>query len=144
MYWWMKSAVEIHAKAVKTYIYYHKMQGKMRQTEEQKQAYEKLQTNKELIEFHKNSSKGFSLEQAKEAESILDSFFEKADSILQDREWLVGDQFTLADIAWVPLHFTLIGANYNFERFPAVQAWADRLREKECFKRGILEWCAAF
>ena len=144
MYWWMKSAVEIHVKAVKTYIYYHKMQGKMRQTEEQKEAYEKLQTNKELIDFHKNSSKGFSLDQAKEAEGILDGFFEKADTILRDRQWLVGHQFTLADIAWVPLHFTLVGTGYDFERFPAVQAWADTLRDRASFKKGVLEWCPEF
>ena len=34
MYWWMKSAVDIHVKGVKIFIYYHKMQGKMRQSED--------------------------------------------------------------------------------------------------------------
>ena len=144
MYWWMKSAVDIHVKAVKTFIYYHKMQGRMQQSAEQKQAYEKLQTNKELVEFHKKSSEGFSKEEAIQAEETLDRLFEKANAILENRDWLAGDQFTLADITWVPLHFTLSGAGYDFEKFPAVQAWANRLRERDSFKNGILEWCPVF
>lgn len=145
MYWWMKSAVEIHVKAVKTFVYFHKMQGKMKQSEEQKQSYEKLQTNKELIAFHEHSSgDGFSAEEAKAAEQILDGFFTEADSILQDHQWLVGDRFSLADITWVPLHFTLIGAGYDFSRYPAVQAWADQLRERPSFQKGVLEWCPVF
>ena len=145
MYWWMKSAVEIHVKAVKTYIYFHKMQGKMKQSEEQKQNYERLQTNQELIEFHKNSSgDGFSAEDAKAAELILDGFFAEADAILENNEWLVGDQFSLADITWGPLHFTLVGAGYDFERFPAVQSWVNRLQERISFKKGVLEWCPVF
>ena len=145
MYWWMKSAIQIHVTGIKTYIYYHKMQGKMRQSEEQKQAYEKLQTNEELIAFHKRSSgDGFSAEEAKTAEDNIDRFFEKAEEVLQHSDWLVGDQFTLADITWVPVHFTLAGTGYDFDRFPAVQGWANRLRERECFQKGILEWCPVF
>lgn len=145
MYWWLKSAIEIHVKGVKTFIYYHKMQGKMKQSEEQKKAYEKLQSNKELLEFHKHSSaEGFTAEEAKAAELILDRFFEEADTILGNQDWLVGNQFTLADITWIPLHFTLSGVGYNFDQFPAVQAWANRLHERESFKKGILEWCPVF
>ena len=144
MYWWIRSAVEIHVKAVKTYIYYHKMQGKMKQSEEQLQNYESLQTNQELIEFHQKTKKGFAVDDAHQAEKILDSFFEKADVILTNRDWLVGDQFTLADIAWGPLHFTLFGTGYDFSQFPAVENWANRLRERDSFKKGILDWCASF
>ncbi|MEH6713009.1 MAG: glutathione S-transferase family protein [Paraglaciecola polaris] len=144
MYWWMKSAGAIHVKAVKTYIYYHKMQGKMKQSDQQRQAYEKLQTNKELVEFHNASSKGFSVADAKEAEQTLDHFFEKANTRLTHQDWLVGEQFTLADITWVPLHFTLSGVGYNFAQFPAVQAWANKLHARESFAKAILQWCPIF
>ena len=145
MYWWMRSAVEIHVTGIKTFIYYNKMQGKMKQSEEQKEAYESLQTNKDLLDFHKHSSnEGFSAEEAKAAEKIIDRFFVEADNILEEHEWLVGDQFTLADITWVPLHFTLAGASYDFSRFPNVDAWADRLNGRECYQKGILDWCPVF
>ncbi|MGB5996756.1 MAG: glutathione S-transferase family protein [Marinomonas sp.] len=144
MYWWMKSAVNIHVSAVKTYIYFHRMQGKMKQSEELKQRYEALQKNQQLVAFHEMSSRGFSTEEAAMAKEVLDSFFQQADDILQHRDWLVGNQFTLADITWVPLHFTLVGSNYDFSRFPAVQAWAEKLQQRESFKKGVLQWCPVF
>lgn len=145
MYWWMKSAVDIHVKGIKTYIYFHKMQGKMKQSEAQRKAYEGLQSNEELLKFHKQSSGGgFTLEDAKRAEKVLDSFFEEAESMLGDNDWLAGDQFSLADITWIPLHFTLSGAGYDFSKFPGVQDWANRVEQKESFKAGVLKWCPAF
>jgi glutathione S-transferase len=145
MFWWMKSAVEIHVKAIKTFIYFHKMQGKMKQTEEQKKAYEALQTNQELLKFHKQSSSaGFSADDANKAEKILDGFFNEAESVLKDHLWLAGNQFTLADITWIPLNFTLSGAGYDFSKFPAVQEWAARVKERESFKKGVLKWCPNF
>lgn len=145
MYWWMKSAVEIHVKAVKTFIYFNKMQGRMKQTEQQKKAYESLQTNKELLAFHKRSSgSGFTQEDADAAAAILDEFFAEANRRLQTQEWLVGEQFTLADITWVPLHFTLSGAGYDFNRFPAVEAWVRRIHQRPSYQKGILEWCPTF
>lgn len=145
MYWWLESAVKIHVTAVKTYIYFHKMQGKMKQTTEQKKTYEDLQSNKELVSFHKKSSgTGFTAKEAKKAEAVLDGFFEEANARLVDHEWLVGDQFTLADITWIPLHFTMAGAGYDFSKFPAVEAWVNRIQQKDSFKKGVLEWCPTF
>lgn len=145
MYWWMKSAVEIHVTAIKTYIYFHKMQGKMKQTDEQKKAYEGLQTDLELKKFHQQSSAGgFTADDAKKAEQILDGFFSEAESILKNNQWLAGEQFTLADVTWIPLHFTLSGAGYDFSKYPAVQQWAERIKQKDSFKKGVLQWCPTF
>jgi glutathione S-transferase len=145
MFWWMKSAVDIHVKAIKTFIYFHKMQGRMKQTDEQKTTYEGLQTNQELLNFHKQSStSGFTAEDAKKAEQILDGFFKEADAILKKDKWLAGEQFSLADITWIPLHYTLSGAGYDFSKFPCVQEWAERIKQKESFKKGVLQWCPSF
>jgi len=70
--------------------------------------------------------------------------FDKAEAELSQHEWLVGDQFSLADISWVPLHFTLIGVDFPFERYPHVCAWAAAIRERRSFQEGILRWCAKF
>lgn len=145
MLWWMKSAGEIHVKAVKTYIYFHKMKGKMKQSDEQTKAYEDLQTNQELLDFHKKSSTvGITAEDANRAEKTLNEFFEKAENILNDNKWLTGNQFTLADITWIPLHFTLSGAGYDFKKFPNIQRWAERIQQRESFKKGIIQWCPKF
>lgn len=145
MYWWMKSAVQIHVSAIKTYIYFHKMQGKMKQTDEQKNAYEGLQTDLELRKFHEQSSSGgLTEEDAKKAEQIIDGFFSKAETTLKNAQWLAGEQFTLADITWIPLHFTLSGAGFDFSNYPAVNEWVERVRQRESFKKGILQWCPTF
>ena len=142
MYHWLKLATSIHVKAVKTHIYHKRIRGKMAQSPEQRAEYEKLQSNKELLEFHKKSTEGgFSDEEIEAAEKLLNDCFAEADSLLDGREWMVGDQFSLADIAWIPLEFTLkLLADFPFERYENIQAWADRISERPGFKKGVMEW----
>lgn len=146
MYTWMKLAVNNHLGAVKTYIYYHQVQGKMSQSEEQKEAYKKLQTNQELLDFHSksNSEEGFSQEEAQRAEAILVDCFTKAEKVLETQDWLVENKFSLADITWMPLYFTLVRADLSFDNFPAIEDWATRISEKESFKKGVLDWWPGF
>ena len=72
MYRWMKLAVNNHIGAVKTYIYFHQVQGKMSQSNEQKAAYRKLQTDTELLDFHSksNSEQGFTQQDVDRAVGI--------------------------------------------------------------------------
>ena len=146
MYGWMKLAVNNHIGAVKTYIYYNKIQKFMRQSEDEKKSYEKLQTNKNLSEFHKKNSSndGISEEDAEKAKGILTDCFNKAEAILQNKDWLVGDNYSLADITWIPLHFTLHRSGFSFEEYPAIEEWAKRISERESFKKGVLEWWPGF
>jgi len=142
LYHWLKLATSIHVKAVKTFIYDKRMRGKMAQSQDEQEAYARLQTNPELLEFHRKSTEGaFAQEDLDEAEQILRTCFAEADALLADSKWMVGDQFSLADIAWVPLHFTLKElAQFPFERFANIQAWADRIAERDSFKKGVLDW----
>ncbi|XPF95034.1 glutathione S-transferase family protein [Colwellia sp. RE-S-Sl-9] len=146
MKWWLSSAIEIHVKAIKTYIYYKKIRGKMQMSKEQEQKYKSLQTNTELLRFHdvSSSDNGFSDEEINQAESIIKDFFYKANEILKDQTWLAGESFSLADVAWVPLHFTLKGAGFSFNEFPEVEAWAEKIAVRESFKKGVLDWCPTF
>ena len=58
--------------------------------------------------------------------------------------WIMGDQYTLADISWIPLHFVLIGCGYPFDQYPNIQRWADAFRAKASFQEGVLKWCPDF
>lgn len=146
MYEWMKLAVNNHVGAVKTFIYFNKIQKFMRQTDQEKDKYSKLQANEQLLDFHsKNSSqKSISQEDAQRAEQILTDCFTKAEGILGTNDWLVENQYSLADITWMPLHFTLIRSNFSFDSYPAIQDWADRISERESFKKGVLDWWPGF
>ena len=142
MYDWLKLATNIHVKAIKTYQYNKVIRGNMAQTPEQRELYEKLQTNKALLEFHKKSSgDGFSDQDIAAAEATLKECFTRAEALLDGHEWMVGDQFSLADIAWIPSYFVLKEwGDYPFENFPKIEAWADRISQRASIKTAILDW----
>jgi len=143
---WLKLSTSIHVKGVKTTVYHNKMRGKLRMSDEKMAEYLKLQKNPELLEFHHKSAseEGFSDHDVAEARRILDESFGKIEKALEQHQWIVGDNFTLADIAWIPLHFTLIGANYQFDKFPRIMAWADAITPRPSFQKGIIKWCPKF
>jgi glutathione S-transferase len=145
MYEWLHRATGIHLEAVKPYIYAKRVGKRMAHSVEDDQNYKKLQTNTGLLEFHRKSTQeGFTDEDVLRAKSVLDECFAEMETNLQSRKWLVGDDFSLADIAWVPLVFTLEKmAGYLFVEYPGVSAWTERLSERNSYRHGILDWWPA-
>jgi len=145
MYDWLERSTLIHVKAVKTHIYEKAVRGKMAQSEEQEGAYRALQTNEELLEFHrKSSANAFTQEELDMARQILDECFRDADVALAENNWLAGDTFSLADISWMPLQFTLKRmAGYDFSPFPHVEAWTERISKRDSYQRAIVDWFPA-
>jgi glutathione S-transferase len=143
---WLKIATDHHLDTVKTYIYAKKMAGKLRKTDEEAAHYRSLQRDPELVEFHAKvaSDAGLSATEVADAEARLHGFFARAEETLARHRWLVGDRFSLADIAWAPLHFTLAGAGFPFHEYPRISAWADAVRERPSFQQGVLKWCPKF
>lgn len=142
MYYWLHLAPEIHVKAVKTFIYIKRMQGKMSKSKEESELYQKLQKDPELLEFHgKVSSGAFTDADLAKAEGILQGHFSAADKRLSKSKYLIGDQFTLADIAWSPLYFTLKEmTDLDLNDYNHLCRWAADLEERPSYKKAILEW----
>jgi glutathione S-transferase len=69
---------------------------------------------------------------------LLDDF-ERA---LADSDWLVGNEFSLADIAYAPYVLRLghLGFGDLIEARPHVAAWRDRLFLRPSFKAGVTDW----
>ena len=143
---WLRLAASIHVPAVKPYVYATKMQKKLQKTAEEQEKYDELQKNEELKKFHARHAGGSAFGEADiaRANEILEECFIKLEDALEDREWIMGDRFTLADISWIPTHFVLIGCGYPFGKYPNVSRWAAALRDRESFKDGILKWCPDF
>jgi glutathione S-transferase len=143
---WLRTATQIHVPAVKTLIYTRKIGKVLHKNEEEDAKYRSLQRDPELLEFHSLASTGIGLpkEQVMRAEATLLRLFDVAERELSQHEWLVGNRFSLADISWVPLHFTLAGVDFPFHRYPHVGAWADAIRKRPSFREGVLRWCAKF
>lgn len=139
---WLRRATSIHMTAVKTHIYAKRMRGQMSQTAEQQQQYEKLQKNESLLAFHrKSSSDGFTQAELDQAVAVLDACFQDMEQALTESTWLAGDTFSLADIAWIPLYFTLgVLAGYSFDNLPRVTAWAARIEGRASYDNAIVKW----
>ena len=72
-----------------------------------------------------------------EVEDLLDEFEER----LQDRDWLAGDEYTLADLVWTVTLARLdhigFGRSLGERRRPRVADWYRRLRERASWGVGI-------
>lgn len=143
---WLQLATSIHVPAVKPYVYATMIQKKVQKTAEEEKKYQELQSNKELKEFHSKHAggKAFGDDDVVRAKQTLEECFSKLDKTLEGRNWIMGEQFTLADISWIPLHFVLIGCGYPFEKYKNITRWANAFQEKKCYQEGIIKWCADF
>ena len=145
MYAWLHRATAIYMEAVKPFIYAKRIGKRMAHSTDEDETYQRLQKNAELLEFHRKSTQeGFSDEDTILAKDILDDCFLEMEQLLDGRAWLSGETFSLADIAWVPLQFTLEKlAGYSFDAYPNVSAWKKRVSERDSYKRGVLNWWPA-
>jgi glutathione S-transferase len=75
---------------------------------------------------------------------LYDRYLHKMDASLADRDWLVGDAFSIADVALAPYinRLDMLGMSDMWlgGRLPRVEAWFGRLRERPTFKSALLDW----
>lgn len=71
------------------------------------------------------------------AEAALEMAFSALSKPLAAQPFLVGDQFTIADIGYMPYleHFASTPVQQKLERFPHLVAWWGRLRERESWRK---------
>ena len=143
---WLRLATSIHVPAIKPYVYATLIQKKVQKTAEEELKYQELQTNNELKDFHAKHAGASSLgdEDLIHSKKILEECFVKLDDALKDRNWIMGEQFTLADISWIPVHFVLIGCGYPFEPYANITRWAREFEKRPSFQQGIKKWCEDF
>lgn len=143
---WLHLAAAIHVPACKPYVYAYKVGKQMKKTAEEQEKYDSLQKNEELKRFHSKhaGSNEFSTSDLDKAKAILGACFTKLEVTLEGRDWIMGDQFTLADISWIPLYFVLYGCGYPFEKYPNIQRWAASFEAKDSYREGVLKWCPDF
>ncbi len=143
---WLHLAAAIHVPACKPYVYAYKIAPKLKKTAAEQQKYDELQKNEELKNFHSKhaGNKEFSTSDLDKAKAILGACFAKLEMTLDGRKWIMGDQFTLADISWIPLYFVLLGCGYPFDKFPNITRWAAAFEGKKSYQEGVLKWCPDF
>lgn len=133
---WMDTATEAHVGVIKTYMYSLALGGtkKKKHMEE----YAKKQPDQELINFHQQTFKGFSQDRILQAERDVFVFFDKLEAELSQHRWLVGDEFSYADITWFVQYFMMKRVGLvNFAKYPNITRWAADLMSRPCFRNGV-------
>ncbi len=98
--------------------------------------------NENLKEFHRDYRAGnFDKAVIDEAVDFSRQAFNTLESLLGDgRSYMLGEKFTLADIAWMPnFHrFEILG--WSFERYPALKKWFERVSSRDSYQKGLKDW----
>ena len=75
---------------------------------------------------------------------LYDDYLGKMEAALQDSDWLVGDSFSLADVALTPyvnrLDMLSMSGLWEANR-PRVADWFARIKARPAFKPSFLDWC---
>lgn len=75
---------------------------------------------------------------------LYDNYLQKMERALGESEWLVGGQFSMADIAMAPYVNRLAALSmsgiWEAGRLPRVEAWFARLRARPTFAQAFLKW----
>ena len=132
---WMDTATQNHVAVVKTYMY--SILGASKKQEMMDEYIEKQQ-DQELIDFHKETLAGFEQAKVLEAERNLFAFYDDIEKELGRHQWLVGDEFSYADIAWFVTYFMnrRVGA-VDFHNYPHIRAWGERIKQRPSFRGGV-------
>ena len=132
---WVKLANQIQGKAMKTYIY--ATTGLTTKSEQEMEHYAQIQPDQELVDFHRKSLAGFSASDIQSAMATLTEVFQRMENRLAAHEVLVGDAYTLADIAWLPQFVLFSRVGFDFAPYPSIRRWAGRLQQRPAFASAI-------
>jgi glutathione S-transferase len=136
--YWVNFASEIHVNTIKTFVY--GTLGGGTKAESDMERYRQIQPDKTLLAFHEQSLKGFPEGRVKEAAEQIHEVFSEIDSKLAQHAWIVGEQFSLADIAWIPQYVLLSGLGFPVDQYSHVKRWAKAFEKRDSYKNGIKKW----
>ena len=126
-----------HFPIIKTWAYGRN--NKPTKTPESMVKFEKLQKDRSIVEFHKETlcEGGISEDKILAAEKILKEMFTDLDNRLAKYEWILGDKMTIADIAWIPQYALFQRNDFPFELYPNFIAYVARWQKRPAYITAI-------
>lgn len=137
---WLEWTRVNHLRVIKTWAYGRNKRPT--KTPETMKLLEELQKDKEIIDFHRQtlSEDGILEDKIRKAEEILLATFARIESNLENSAFILGDDVTLADIAWIPQYSLLQRNNFPFEQFPNFMKWVARWKQRPSYKEAVARW----
>ena len=139
---WLDMSGDMHVPTVKTFQYYKMNARLLKKSKEEEELYDRLQTDPQLKAFHGKHAGGrsFSKQDADVAIDLLNKMFAKMEVSLTDSDWIVGDTYSLADIAWAPSVTTLLSGGFDLSAFPNVERWYANICQRPQYQTAVIEW----
>ena len=87
---------------------------------------------------------GYDAPDAHKKVKLYDSYLQKMETALRDRNWLAGDDYTFADIAMTPyvmrLDMMSMSGMWENGRLPRVEDWFNRVKAMPNFTKSFIDW----
>ena len=94
-----------------------------------------------LRDFHREYRAGFSRERIHDMVGRAHKDLQQRNDVLADgRKWMAGDQFTLADIAWMPNFHRYDVLRWPLERYPHLSDWFKLASARKSYKEALEGW----
>jgi glutathione S-transferase len=100
----------------------------------------RIPTKERRARWERVAGPGFSDTELQEAYDMMHECLGKAEAALSEGPWLVGEDYSLADIAIIPFIDRIQNLRPDFMRaseFPRVLAWSNRLRSRPAFEKAF-------
>lgn len=129
----LDQAADSHMTGVVPWIYASGI-GRL-PTPEQKKFYDEKVPHRST--FHNDRISGKVANDLQAAAETLDVHFLKLERILDHHDWLVGNSYSLADIAWAPNAIVLRILGFDLTRYPNLCRWVARVEARPAFQTGV-------
>ena len=134
---WMDEATHNHIGVIKTYMYAIAFGGK-KSPEEMHRYLKKQKADADTAQFHQRATSGFSEPEVIAAEVALFAFFDRLESELEKHQWLVGEEYSYADIAWFAQYCLMSRTGVvDFQNYSQIRRWAADIMRRPSFGHGI-------
>jgi GST-like protein len=139
---WLQLSGDIHIPGIKTFAYAKVNAALVEKTAEEVALYRKLQKDPAMLAFHAkhDPGKSFSDEDVNSATALLSDALSDMDARIAKTGWIVGRDYSLADISWAPTYTTLKRAGFPLEDYPHVVDWFNRIIPREAAQRALVDW----
>ncbi len=104
-------------------------------------AFQANHQNQWLRQFRNDFIRGFGKDRIDAAVQRTDSGFQTLNQHLSDgREYLGGNTFSVADIAWMPNVHRLQLMDWPFDRTPHLNSWFQRMQSRPSYREALMQW----
>lgn len=103
--------------------------------------FQRTHKNAWLKDFRRDFAKGFPKDRVDGAVNRTLEGFQTLNTLLRDgRKFLTGDQFALADIAWIPNVQRMSLMGWPFETTPHLQIWFQHVSRRKSYSVALEQW----